>query len=1509
MLKTHFHSWVMVCLLGFACVFGSQAQERSGSTQAQQPQAPVQQSAAAVGAEPEAPRVVLQAETTASVLRLMKFSGALRDPAGNPRAGAVGLTFALYKEQQGGSPLWLEVHNAQLDEQGRYTVLLGSTKSEGLPLELFSSGEARWLGVQLNLPGEEEQARVLLVSVPYALKAADAETLGGKPPSAFLLADPVGADLRVRPEAGKEAVKEGPPREGVVGPINGEGTVDSLAKFTGANAIGNAGIVEVSGKVGIGTASPNVKLSLGTDLTAQKLALWDGAGDFYGLGVQAGRVVLHTANTERMAITSDGRVGIGTAAPGAKLAVTGAGTGDARFGDPGCGGNYTGIWLNQLTADCTNYNLTSSPSDQTLYVNRPAGAGIEFREGNTAQMVVKAGGKVGIGTTAPNVKLSLGTDITAQKLALYDGLGDFYGLGVQGGRIVVHTGNTERMAITSAGNVGIGTAAPSQKFEVNGNVKISGGGNGIIFPDATVQTTAGGGGTATDLNCAAPCVSSAEVDFNFAGSSSKGGIATNADLLDGLDSTAFAVAAHNHDSTYVNVTGDTMSGALNLPANGLTVGADQLVLTGGNVGIGTATPSSILSLGGNVDRTFGMERHTVADTSGNDLTLRAGGATSGATNKTGGNLLLSAGISTGNEGSLIAFLTAPPGVSGTADHGPSTKMIIDGNGNVGIGTPNPAQKLEVVGNVKILGGGNGIIFPDATVQTTAGGGGTATDLNCAAPCVSSAEVDFNYAGSSSKGGIASNADLLDGLDSAAFAVAAHNHDATYVNVSGDTMAGTLNLPANGLVVGTNQMVVSGGNLGIGTATPSTSLSLGGEVSRTFGLERRTFADSSGGSLVVRAGAATLGATDKFGGGLILSGGISTGSGDSEIRFQTATPGAAGTTDNAPTTKMTIVGDGNVGIGTIFPGEKLEVAGKVKISGSGNGLMFPDGSLQTTASGTATDLNCAAPCVSTAELVDLSVVTSKLANASVDSIKLANASVSTAKLADLSVDATKLANDSVSTGKIQDASVSTAKLADGSVTAGKLGSASVGTTALADASVTTSKVADATVTSAKVDFNFAGSSSKGGIATNADLLDGLDSTAFAVAAHNHDTAYVNVTGDTMAGTLNLPANGLVAGTTQLVLSGGNVGIGTAAPSTILSLGGEFPRTLGMERRILADASGGTLAIRAGGATVGATNKFGGPLILSSGISTGSVGSSIEFQTATPREPGTQDNIPTTKMTISNSGGVFLDGESGDKFFVMGPRTMPDTAGNPLTLQAGGATSGATDKIGGDLRLSGGRSTGNQGSQIQFLTATPGASGTAFHDPTIKMFIGGTGVTITGDLSVGGTVFKGGGSFRIDHPLDPAHKYLSHSFVESPDMMNIYNGNARLDSNGEAWVELPEWLEALNRDFRYQLTALGAPGPSLHIAAEVSGNRFKIAGGRPGGRVSWQVTGIRQDAYAQAHRIKVEQEKAEGQRGYYLHPELFGQPAERGIQWSGKKDPLRDLEGDRPGVLATAQRPGR
>ena len=162
---------------------------------------------------------------------------------------------------------------------------------------------------------------------------------------------------------------------------------------------------------------------------------------------------------------------------------------------------------------------------------------------------------------------------------------------------------------------------------------------------------------------------------------------------------------------------------------------------------------------------------------------------------------------------------------------------------------------------------------------------------------------------------------------------------------------------------------------------------------------------------------------------------------------------------------------------------------------------------------------------------------------------------------------------------------------------------------------------------------------------------------------------------------------------------------------------------------------------------------------------------------------------------------------------------------------------------------------------------------------------------GDVTVSGTLTKGGGAFKIDHPLDPQNKYLLHSFVESPDMMDVYNGNVTLGANGQSWVDLPDWFQALNRDFRYQLTCIGGYAP-VYIADEIAGNRFRIAGGKPGLKVSWQVTGIRQDAYANTHRIPVEEDKTPDERGKYLHPEALGFSKSLGIA-SGVSDSASGL----------------
>jgi len=182
-----------------------------------------------------------------------------------------------------------------------------------------------------------------------------------------------------------------------------------------------------------------------------------------------------------------------------------------------------------------------------------------------------------------------------------------------------------------------------------------------------------------------------------------------------------------------------------------------------------------------------------------------------------------------------------------------------------------------------------------------------------------------------------------------------------------------------------------------------------------------------------------------------------------------------------------------------------------------------------------------------------------------------------------------------------------------------------------------------------------------------------------------------------------------------------------------------------------------------------------------------------------------------------------------------------------------------------------------------TLTGGTNGdtylNAVSGKTVHLRIGNTdhltvtssAVSITGNLNATGTK-----NFRIDHPLDPANKYLTHAAIESSEVLNLYSGNAILDDSGEAVVQLPEWFEAINKDFRYQLTPIGAPGRDLYVAEEISGGHFRIAGGKPGGRVSWQVTGVRNDAWEKAYPMVVEADKG-ADRGHYLTPELYGAPA--------------------------------
>jgi hypothetical protein len=147
----------------------------------------------------------------------------------------------------------------------------------------------------------------------------------------------------------------------------------------------------------------------------------------------------------------------------------------------------------------------------------------------------------------------------------------------------------------------------------------------------------------------------------------------------------------------------------------------------------------------------------------------------------------------------------------------------------------------------------------------------------------------------------------------------------------------------------------------------------------------------------------------------------------------------------------------------------------------------------------------------------------------------------------------------------------------------------------------------------------------------------------------------------------------------------------------------------------------------------------------------------------------------------------------------------------------------------------------------------------------------------NVGVAGTLTAASKSFRIDHPLDPANKELWHTSVESPDMKTIYDGNVTTDQNGFAEVVLPDWFESLNTNFRYQITIISEDAPDFavaRVARRIANNRFMVKTVPGNLEVSWQVTGIRHDAYAKLHRTPVEVNKPAHLRGRYLTPEAHG-----------------------------------
>jgi len=343
--------------------------------------------------------------------------------------------------------------------------------------------------------------------------------------------------------------------------------------------------------------------------------------------------------------------------------------------------------------------------------------------------------------------------------------------------------------------------------------------------------------------------------------------------------------------------------------------------------------------------------------------------------------------------------------------------------------------------------------------------------------------------------------------------------------------------------------------------------------------------------------------------------------------------------------------------------------------------------------------------------------------------------------------------------------------------------------------------------------------------------------------------------------------------------GNIGVGTTLPTSTLTVNGVIEMLSGGGIKF----PDGTLQTTAG---LGAVSHD--LTIKGDGTQASRLGVAVPlslFSTGFPWEV----------LTVSNgtAGGhaMRVFGGSGPN----GVAVRANGGAGGLGLEAsGGQLDGGTGGIG--LAASGGLANGGNGGTGVYASGgsgfNPGHGIQAFPGHPLGGVPAKAGL-FHGDVQVTGVLSKAGGSFKIDHPLDPENKYLSHSFVESPDMMNIYNGNITTDPNGLAVVELPAYFEALNRDFRYQLTVIGQFAQAI-VAEKVRDNRFTIRSSTPGVEVSWQVTGIRQDSWANKNRIHVEEAKSEKERGLYLHPESFGKEKERSVEWANQPETMRQLK---------------
>lgn len=458
---------------------------------------------------------------------------------------------------------------------------------------------------------------------------------------------------------------------------------------------------------------------------------------------------------------------------------------------------------------------------------------------------------------------------------------------------------------------------------------------------------------------------------------------------------------------------------------------------------------------------------------------------------------------------------------------------------------------------------------------------------------------------------------------------------------------------------------------------------------------------------------------------------------------------------------------------------------------------------------------------------------QIASGAVDSTQLANNAVTAAKIAAGAVGSTQLANNAITGANIAAGTIGTSQLANNAVTGTNIAAGAVGPAQLANNAVTGASIAAGTITSDKISVPLSLNSNWVSIVGTTTNSAGLGSWGNGVQG-NASNGGAGVSGYS-SGTGGAGVYGYAEGGGKAAIWGQGSGSSPA---------GLFDGNL--------QVNGNTSVT--GTATISGNTDINGSASVS--------GSALTFS-AVYRQ---MLNLFTENYGVGVQNGVLYERTPyGFAWYRGGSHSNatfdPGTGGTTLmTLDPGG-------------------NLVSHGSMTCTETSQGAIHGISYN--TGPSFFAGRfdgNVTVNNNLDV-----TGDKNFKIDHPLDPAGKYLIHSCIESPDRLNVYSGNVTTDASGNAVITLPSYFAAINRDFRYQLTVIGQFAQAI-VADEIQDDHFSIKSDKPKVKVSWQVTGVRQDAWARAHPMVNERAKPAGERGTYLHPELFGQPEEKGLSWS-------------------------